>query len=269
MISASTSAINVKGMPKMSENESGNKALGHSEQVIRQAQAYSDQSLEAAVKALRVYSILASGAIIVSINSLAVFRENPTGIRWPWLLVVSWGSLSLTSISVGIYHYFHSKSLLHAALEHLQPDKGVHIQRKKGEHRRVRAIWYSVWISFGLGFILLLAFTTRNLMALGPARVKHSTPAATSVSTPTTPASTPTREITAQTFAVTRIVDGVTFKVLYDGEETSVRLFGIDAPERRDPNGPTATAALGAMIDGKFVRLTFPGTRKRDNFGGT
>jgi len=75
------------------------------------------------------------------------------------------------------------------------------------------------------------------------------------------------REITARKFRVLRVVDGDTFKVTYDGEETSVRIFGINAPERRDPAGPVATAALAKLIDGRTVRLEFPGPRKRDNFG--
>jgi len=75
------------------------------------------------------------------------------------------------------------------------------------------------------------------------------------------------REITARRFRVLRVVDGDTFKIQYDGESTSVRFFGIDAPEKRDPDGPAATAALVSKIDGKTVRLEFPGERKRDNFG--
>jgi len=75
------------------------------------------------------------------------------------------------------------------------------------------------------------------------------------------------REITARRFQVIRIVDGDTFKIEYDGESTSVRFFGINAPEKRDPDGPASTAALTSKIDGKAVRLEFPADRKRDNFG--
>jgi len=62
-------------------------------------------------------------------------------------------------------------------------------------------------------------------------------------------------------------VDGDTFKVRYDGESTSVRIVGINAPERRDPAGPVSTAALTGLIGGKMVRLEFAEPRKRDNFG--
>ena len=74
-------------------------------------------------------------------------------------------------------------------------------------------------------------------------------------------------EINQGTFKVERVVDGDTFKVTYDGESTSVRLIGIDAPERKDPAGPAATKALMGLIDGKAVRLEFTEPRKRDNFG--
>ncbi len=73
--------------------------------------------------------------------------------------------------------------------------------------------------------------------------------------------------VTARTFQVVRVVDGDTFKVMYDGELTSVRFFGIDAPETREPAGPAATAAMVELVGGKKVRLEFPAKRKRDNFG--
>ena len=75
------------------------------------------------------------------------------------------------------------------------------------------------------------------------------------------------REIAARTFRVEGVVDGDTFKVVYDGELTSVRIWGINAPELRDAGGAEAKAALSELIAGKTVRLSFPGRRKRDNFG--
>jgi len=74
-------------------------------------------------------------------------------------------------------------------------------------------------------------------------------------------------EINQREFTVERVVDGDTFKVTYDGEQTSVRIVGINAPERRDPAGPGSTAALAKLIEGQTVRLEFPGPRKRDSFG--
>ena len=74
-------------------------------------------------------------------------------------------------------------------------------------------------------------------------------------------------EINQRTFTVERIMDGDTFKVQYDGESTSVRIAGIDAPERRGADGPAATAALSKLIYTRTVRLEFTGKRKRDNIG--
>lgn len=76
-----------------------------------------------------------------------------------------------------------------------------------------------------------------------------------------------TREVTARTFKVLRVVDGDTFVMRYDGEPTYVRLFGVDAPESREPGGAAAMAALRRVIDGRLVRIEFSGRRKRDNFG--
>lgn len=83
----------------------------------------------------------------------------------------------------------------------------------------------------------------------------------------TCPPCPPCQEIAEREFAVVRVIDGDTFRVVYDGEETSVRLFGIDTPESREPGGPQAREALVELVDGRVVRLTFPAKRKRDNFG--
>jgi endonuclease YncB( thermonuclease family) len=76
-----------------------------------------------------------------------------------------------------------------------------------------------------------------------------------------------TRDITQREFAVVRIIDGDTFVVRYDGELTSVRIWGIDTPERGEPGYQEATDKLRTEIGGQRVRLAFPGKRKRDNFG--
>ncbi len=75
-------------------------------------------------------------------------------------------------------------------------------------------------------------------------------------------------EVTQREFRVVRVIDGDTFRVYYDGEETSVRLAGCDTPERNEPGGREATDFVRALIDGRTVRLRFvEGQRKRDNFG--
>ncbi len=77
----------------------------------------------------------------------------------------------------------------------------------------------------------------------------------------------PAREVTARAFEVVRVIDGDTFVVEYDGEPTSVRIHGIDAPERGEPGHDAATAALRELIAGQTVLLEFPAEHKRDNFG--
>ena len=77
-----------------------------------------------------------------------------------------------------------------------------------------------------------------------------------------------TREITARTFPVRRIIDGDTFVIEYDGEPTSVRIAGIDTPERGEPGAEKATSALRGLIAGKTITLSFSDPQdKRDHFG--
>ena len=64
-----------------------------------------------------------------------------------------------------------------------------------------------------------------------------------------------------------RVIDGDTIVIVYDGEPTSIRIWGINAPERGDPEGAAATQALRSLVEGKTVRIEFPTSRKRDNFG--
>ena len=75
------------------------------------------------------------------------------------------------------------------------------------------------------------------------------------------------QEITVREFAVVRVIDGDTFTIMYDGEETSVRFANFDAPEPREPGGPEASERLRKLIEGKVVTLEFTCKKKRDNFG--
>lgn len=50
---------------------------------------------------------------------------------------------------------------------------------------------------------------------------------------------------------VTRIVDGDTFYMT--GQEVRVRIWGLAAPERGDPDGPEATRALADLITGQTL----------------
>ena len=57
----------------------------------------------------------------------------------------------------------------------------------------------------------------------------------------------------APTFSghVTRIVDGDTFWI--SSKDVRIRVWGLDAPERDTPQGPTATAALSYLISGRTL----------------
>ena len=61
--------------------------------------------------------------------------------------------------------------------------------------------------------------------------------------------------------------DGDTLVIVYDGEQTSVRLARVNAPERNEPGGAEATEALRGLVDGRTVRIEFTAGHKRDNFG--
>ena len=51
---------------------------------------------------------------------------------------------------------------------------------------------------------------------------------------------------------VARVVDGDTFKL--SGQSQSIRVWGLDAPERNKAGGSAATAALNALISGQTLR---------------
>jgi endonuclease YncB( thermonuclease family) len=51
---------------------------------------------------------------------------------------------------------------------------------------------------------------------------------------------------------VARVVDGDTFKL--SGQSQSIRVWGLDAPERNQAGGSAATAALNALISGQTLR---------------
>jgi endonuclease YncB( thermonuclease family) len=78
-------------------------------------------------------------------------------------------------------------------------------------------------------------------------------------------------EVTRRVFGVRRVIDGDTFVVEdYDGEPTSVRIIGIDAPERGEVGYDEARDALAAILWGSamMVELEFADPeRKRDAFG--
>lgn len=78
----------------------------------------------------------------------------------------------------------------------------------------------------------------------------------------------------AGTARVTRIVDGDTIHVDFEGKNVSVRFIGMDTPEVRHPTigrecfGPESSAATKDLLDGEAVRLEFDRERL-DRFGRT
>lgn len=65
---------------------------------------------------------------------------------------------------------------------------------------------------------------------------------------------------------VVSVADGDTLKVLSGRKETTIRLEGIDAPERRQPYSDRSKQALSGMVFGKEVRVV---VRERDRYGRT
>jgi micrococcal nuclease len=74
------------------------------------------------------------------------------------------------------------------------------------------------------------------------------------------------------TVQVTRVVDGDTIEVDYEGHDEDVRYIGVDTPESVKPDTPVQCYALAAshfnerLVDGKRVRLAFDAER-RDVYG--
>ncbi|HDK44724.1 MAG TPA: hypothetical protein ENG94_00430, partial [Actinobacteria bacterium] len=54
---------------------------------------------------------------------------------------------------------------------------------------------------------------------------------------------------------VLRVIDGDTLIVRQQGEEITVRLIGVNAPEHDECYGSQATQALRHMVDGRTVIL--------------
>ena len=78
-----------------------------------------------------------------------------------------------------------------------------------------------------------------------------------------------------KTYKILRVIDGDTLLVRIDGEETTVRILGIDAPEsvhwdetKNTPEGETASAWLKAYLEGKRVSLEYD-QELVDRFGQT
>ncbi|MEX2105732.1 MAG: thermonuclease family protein [Solirubrobacterales bacterium] len=71
---------------------------------------------------------------------------------------------------------------------------------------------------------------------------------------------------------VTRVVDGDTIEVRFEGGEEDVRLIGVDTPETVEPGapvqcfGPRASGFSHRLLERRRVRLVF-GVERRDIYG--
>lgn len=65
---------------------------------------------------------------------------------------------------------------------------------------------------------------------------------------------------------VVGVTDGDTVKVLKDGKEVKIRLWGIDAPEKKQPFGTKSKQFLSGLIFGQTITVEDKGT---DRYGRT
>lgn len=54
---------------------------------------------------------------------------------------------------------------------------------------------------------------------------------------------------------VIHVIDGDTFNAMHQGEEVTIRLYGIDCPEHDQPYGQKARRALEQMIGDEHVQI--------------
>ena len=64
----------------------------------------------------------------------------------------------------------------------------------------------------------------------------------------------------AELATVTRVIDGDTIEVTLSGKTEIVRLYGIDAPEKKQAYGLSAKDFVEKFVGGKVVNVTLVGT---------
>ena len=62
---------------------------------------------------------------------------------------------------------------------------------------------------------------------------------------------------------VTRVIDGDTIEVTLSGKTESIRLYGIDAPEKKQAFGLAAKDFVEVMVGGKMVDILLVGKKDR------
>jgi hypothetical protein len=91
---------------------------------------------------------------------------------------------------------------------------------------------------------------TAVLIIEAPAPIPAALPVKAAVDAPAEPAPPPTEE-TSLKGAAARIIDGDTFYL--EGNETRLRLWGVDAPEKNEPGAAEATEALTNLLAGRTL----------------
>lgn len=83
----------------------------------------------------------------------------------------------------------------------------------------------------------------------------------------------PSKSVFIRSYPVSRIIDGDTIKIIYNGREESVRLIGIDTPEsvhpdssKNLPEGQLASDFTRRALEGKEIFLEFD-VSERDRYG--
>ena len=59
-------------------------------------------------------------------------------------------------------------------------------------------------------------------------------------------------------------MDGDTIKVVINGKEEKIRLYGIDTPEKKQAYGQAATAAIKQILTGRDIKIK---TMTKDKYG--
>jgi len=67
----------------------------------------------------------------------------------------------------------------------------------------------------------------------------------------------------AELATVTRVIDGDTIEVTLSGKTESIRLYGIDAPEKKQAFGLAAKDFVEVMVGGKMVDILLVGKKDR------
>lgn len=119
-------------------------------------------------------------------------------------------------------------------------------------------------VAISIGGFLIWRGINWNKQSLPPSQINSNILGQQSVATPS-PSNPGTSQTSApassEKYLVTKVVDGDTFQINYNGQKVSVRMVGIDTPETVDPRRPVGCFGKNAsnetkrLIEGKEVVL--------------